>query len=63
MYLGTESGMSMIWVIVVLEVLLMVDSVALTVLGKRLVVKIVNVILAIFWLICVVMNIISYGLV
>jgi hypothetical protein len=62
MYLGTESGLSMIWVIVVLEVLLMVDSVALTVLGKRLIVKIVNIVLAIFWLVCVVMNIISYGL-
>lgn len=62
MYLGTESGMNMILVIVVLEVLLMVDSVALTVLGKRLVVKIVNVILAIFWLICIIMNVISYGL-
>ncbi len=62
MYLGTASGLSLIWVIVVLEVILMVDSIALTVLGQRKVVKIVNVILAIFWIICVIANIVTYGL-
>ncbi len=62
MYLGTTSGLSLIWVIVVLEVILMVDSIALTVLGQRKVVKIVNVILAIFWIICVIANIVTYGL-
>lgn len=62
MYLGTASGLSLIWVIVVLEVILMVDSIALTVLGQRKVVKIVNVILAIFWVVCVIANIVTYGL-
>lgn len=62
MYLGTASGLSLIWVIVILEVILMVDSIALTVLGQRKVVKIVNVILAIFWIICVIANIVTYGL-
>ncbi len=62
MYFGTASGLSNIWVITILEVILMVDSIALTVLGQRLVVKIVNVILAILWLVCAVMNIVSYGL-
>lgn len=62
MYLGTASGLSLIWVIVVLEVILMVDSIALTVLGQRKVVKIVNVVLAIFWIICVIANIVTYGL-
>lgn len=62
MYFGNASGLSNIMVIVILEVLLLVDSVALTVTSQRKVVKIVNILLAVVWVVCVVMNIISYGL-
>ncbi len=62
MYFGNASGLSNIMVIVILEVLLLVDSIALTVTTDRKVVKIVNILLAIVWVVCIVMNIISYGL-
>jgi hypothetical protein len=62
MYFGNASGLSNIMVIVILEVLLLVDSVALTVTSQRKVVKIVNILLAVVWVVCIVMNIISYGL-
>jgi hypothetical protein len=61
MYLGTSSGLSMITVIELLEIFLLVDSIGLVVSSKGKVVKIVNAVLAIIWVICIVMNIVSYG--
>lgn len=62
MFFGNSSGLSNIVVIVILEVLLLVDSVALAVTSDRKVVKIINILLGIIWVICIVMNVISYGL-
>ena len=61
MYLGTSSGLSMITVIELLEIFLLVDSIGLVVSSKGKVVKIVNAVLAIIWVICIVMNIVNYG--
>ena len=63
MFLGTASGLSLIMVIVCLEVLLLVDSIALTIQSQRKVVKIVNALLAIIWIVCIVMNVITFGLI
>lgn len=62
MFFGNSSGLSNIMIIVILEVLLLVDSVALAVTTDRKVVKIINILLAIIWVVCIVMNVISFGL-
>ncbi len=62
MFFGNSSGLSNIMIIVILEVLLLVDSVALAVTTDRKVVKIINILLAIVWVVCIVMNVISFGL-
>jgi len=61
MFPGQE-GTDLILVIIILEVLLLVQSIALAIQSDRKIVKIVNSLTAIFWLICIIYNALNFGL-
>lgn len=62
MFIGNASNVSLTTVIIILELILLIDSVALVIQSKGKVVKIVNIILTILWVVCIIGNLINFGI-
>ncbi len=62
MFIGSASGVSLTTIIIILELILLIDSVALVIQSKGKVVKIVNAILAVAWLVCIIGNLVNFGI-
>lgn len=62
MFIGSASNVSLTTIIIILELILLIDSVALVIQSKGKVVKIVNIILAILWVVCIIGNLINFGI-
>ena len=62
MFIGSASNVSLTTIVIILEIILLIDSVALVIQSKGKVVKIVNIILAIIWAVCIVGNLVNFGI-